>query len=419
MSRFFTCVFLALCVSALAVPPAPVKSGAYVIEQKALTVLARSQEKMFRLKTYQAECEATLMFPPQDGKPARRRREVSILQAVKPNRMRFELRHWKQDAAGKWTRNTKRGDIIFVCDGKAQWKQFGSYYRKSSDAKPNQLHTISEPWDGFYSRNGSPFALLVLEVGRRGHLTELRHTGREVVNGVQCDKVFAHVKTGFQGDPQEWRQTYFVGHDGLVRRLTEKIEFGDQTGYTRDCVMRNIKINQPIKRTTFAYAPPPGVRLETERKEPPRLANGTSAPDFAAIDKDGRSVKLSDFRGKVVVLDFWASWCAPCLASIPHNQKVMKTLQAEGLPAVLLAVDNGEERDAFLSWANNNSGELPALTFAHVPPKDDISGRLYHVSGIPTQYVIDKSGIIRASSVGYGGPSDMLEKSIRAALNQP
>ena len=110
---------------------------------------------------------------------------------------------------------------------------------------------------------------------------------------------------------------------------------------------------------------------------------------------------------------------SPCRASMPHKQTVMQKLQSEGLPVVLLAMDNSEERNAFIDWGGKNGGTLSALAFVHVPTNDDVSGRLYHISGIPTQYVVDKAGVVHASFVGYGGPTDDQETTVRAALKQP
>jgi thiol-disulfide isomerase/thioredoxin len=173
-------------------------------------------------------------------------------------------------------------------------------------------------------------------------------------------------------------------------------------------------------RTVFAYAAPKGVTLQKpqEVKQSPLLAKGTAAPDFTATDKDGKPVKLSDYRGKVVILDFWASWCPPCVASMPHNQAVTKKLQGENLPVVLLAVDNSEAREPFLKWVSEHK-ELDALTFVYADPeKVKIVSDLYKVTGIPTQYIIDAKGIIRDSSVGFGGPTDALETSVRKALKE-
>jgi len=83
---------------------------------------------------------------------------------------------------------------------------------------------------------------------------------------------------------------------------------------------------------------------------------------------------------------------------------------------VLLAVDNAEGKDAFAGWVKKHP-EFDALRFVYADPKaSDISGKLYRVSGIPTQYVVDADGKIRSSSVGFGGETDEMEKAIRAAL---
>ena len=94
----------------------------------------------------------------------------------------------------------------------------------------------------------------------------------------------------------------------------------------------------------------------------------------------------------------------------------MKKLKAEGLPVVMLAVDNGEGRLDFETWVKQKQSSLSALTFVYVSPTQDVSGKLFKVTGIPTQFVLDKDGVICASFVGYDGPTNDLEKAVRAAL---
>lgn len=165
-----------------------------------------------------------------------------------------------------------------------------------------------------------------------------------------------------------------------------------------------------------AQSPPEGMTQEQEDKPLPLLANGTTAPDFAGLDINDNPVKLSDLRGKVVVIDFWASWCAPCNVAMPHNQAVMQKLQAEGLPVVMLAVDNSDGREDFDAWVKPKRARMSALTFVYVSPTQDFNRKKFQVTGLPAQYVLDKNGVIRASFVNSLKPNNDLEKAVRAAL---
>jgi peroxiredoxin len=405
-------------------PQSAPAAAAAVIDDSAMALLKKVETTMLGLKTYRAECWTTLTYGPrEDGKVRQTRKEMATLTAAKPNLMRYDAWELVADttAADTWKRKSDVPTYTFVCDGKSNWRQFGSSFRKDKRTDPKTLSTILEPWDGFYAPETSPYASYA-HYQKEGGLLEVRSDVRETVEGTPCDKVFAHVRTPYGGKIQEYHTTWYIGvTDGLVRRKVESVTFDGKNGFTRDAILRNIQTNVPVdtRSKLFTYTPPKGVKsqeqIETER--PALLAKGAAAPDFTAIDRDGKTVKLSDFRGKVVVLDFWASWCPPCVASMPHNQEVMKKLQSEGLPVVLLALDNSEERDAFSAWIAKRP-ELDALLFAHAPPKTaEIAGKLYHVSGIPTQYVIDPQGVIRSSTVGFGGATPELEKAIRAALS--
>ncbi len=131
-------------------------------------------------------------------------------------------------------------------------------------------------------------------------------------------------------------------------------------------------------------------------------------------DKDGKPLRLSDFRGKVVVLDFWATWCGPCMRSLPHTNAVAAKFK-QGV--VVLAVNVWDSKEAFRAWLSRNT-QYDALTFAVDPSPNgkDVASTLYRVSGIPTQYVIDKNGKIAKSFVGDSGPAADLGKAIEAAM---
>lgn len=158
------------------------------------------------------------------------------------------------------------------------------------------------------------------------------------------------------------------------------------------------------------------MEAAAEAAQPPLLASGTAAPDFTVQDKSGSPLTLSAYRGKVVVLDFWATWCGPCQRSLPHTNAVAK--QFAGKDVVVLAVNVWDSKTAFDGWLPKHP-EYDAITFALDPTTQhgqDVATRLYKVSGIPTQYVIGKNGKIQTSFVGYGEPTPELANAITQAL---
>jgi thiol-disulfide isomerase/thioredoxin len=151
-------------------------------------------------------------------------------------------------------------------------------------------------------------------------------------------------------------------------------------------------------------------------ERPPLLANGKDAPDFTSFTLDGKPVKLSDLRGKTVILDFWSTWCGPCKASMPHIEEVWKKTQEKGV--VVLAVCVWDSKEAFDKWVPENSTKYTFPVTFDTAGRDSaksVAGKLFNVSGIPTTFVIDKDGKVVDGIVGYSGASD---KRIEAALRK-
>ena len=127
--------------------------------------------------------------------------------------------------------------------------------------------------------------------------------------------------------------------------------------------------------------------------DPQRPREGQPAPDFALADaRDGTIRKLSDFRGKAVVLNWYASWCGPCRQEIPDFQQAYSTL---GDQVVVLGVDFQETQDHALAILDVFRAKYPAL----LDREGDV-GDHYRVGGLPATFFIDKDGILRVAHIG-------------------
>jgi thiol-disulfide isomerase/thioredoxin len=125
------------------------------------------------------------------------------------------------------------------------------------------------------------------------------------------------------------------------------------------------------------------------------ITESTPAPDFTLEDIDAKKISLKDYRGKVVMLNFWATWCPPCRREMPSMERLHQDLKDKDF--VVLAVNQMEDIDQIFAF----TGELELEpTFAILYDRDSKVSRAYSVMGLPTTYLIDKKGNIRFRAIG-------------------
>ncbi|MCI0483816.1 MAG: TlpA family protein disulfide reductase [candidate division NC10 bacterium] len=126
-----------------------------------------------------------------------------------------------------------------------------------------------------------------------------------------------------------------------------------------------------------------------------RPEQGYLAPDFVLPRLDGQTVRLSDLRGKAVLLNFWATWCSPCRQEMPTIEKVYQDSKSRGLEVLAVSLDAGS-KSVVKSFMQELNLEFPVL----LDPEMEVL-RVYRMVGIPASFLIDKQGIIRHREVGY------------------
>jgi peroxiredoxin/outer membrane lipoprotein-sorting protein len=213
-----------------------------------------------------------------------------------------------------------------------------------------------------------------------------------------------------------WPQGALKGMQFVMYRIDEKNFIVHKViAYARDATQINLyyitKWNQPVPDTLFAFKPPQSAHIVSAmRMKPtqPKAIIGTEAPDFTLADAAGHQVSLRELRGKVVIVDFWASWCGPCRAQMPFLQQLYRDLAAKGL--VVLGLDVGEDAEEVTRFATQESYTFTLLLGA----EPDIAAQ-YYVEGYPTTFVVDRRGHIVFRSVG-GEPPERLQAAVNKAL---
>jgi peroxiredoxin len=139
-------------------------------------------------------------------------------------------------------------------------------------------------------------------------------------------------------------------------------------------------------------------------------AEGSIPPSFALPNLSGNQVTLSDYKGKVVVLDLWATWCPPCRVEIPFLVELYEEHKDAGLVVVGIGLDDGGA-NVLRPFAEQNGITYPILV-----GNRDVA-QAYKLKGIPTTFILDREGRIAAKHVGFGpGDADIMRAEVARLL---
>lgn len=139
------------------------------------------------------------------------------------------------------------------------------------------------------------------------------------------------------------------------------------------------------------------------------LQVGKVAPDIIGRDVDGKEIKLSQFRGQVVAVVFWGTWCKPCMAMVPHERELVEKFK--GRPFTILGINTDESPDILRKTLKEERMTWPTI-FDGMP--GSICGT-WHIQAFPTSYILDPEGIIRHKNL----PVEMMGSAIEPLLAAP
>ncbi|MCX6133443.1 MAG: TlpA disulfide reductase family protein [Ignavibacteriales bacterium] len=276
------------------------------------------------------------------------------------------------------------------------WAKKGVEFLKNPDPASKPSYYSAKQWK---KQNESSLGMVLdtygfglLQLGKAKEAAAVMKEAVDLTKGEQADinqrLVECYVKDG------SYDKAMAVGADFIQKgKSNDKLLEAYKTAY--------VKVKGSDKGFDEAIAQAKQTGKSEMKKDLAKSRVNKPAVDFALKNLEGKVVKLSDLRGKVVVVDFWATWCGPCKASFPYLQQVYNKYK-DNPKIVILALNtwenvSGKEReDLVKKFMADNKYTFPVLY-------DEGFVEKYGVEGIPTKFVIDKKGMIQFKTIGFTG----------------
>ncbi len=384
---------LRLVLAALFLLPALTFAEKPPVDEKAEAILAGFAKYYTDAKSFQVHLSTTIKI---DAKGQKAEMVSSYdLSVQRPNAMALVL------ADGQM------GGSIFS-DGTTQAVYIPMLKKYTTGPAAKSFDDLLEPATKGITTQGLPFGhepLLTDNIAADLHenVTGISYVGPSDINGVAAHQVKIEAKQFLinlwiaDGDkPQLLKSEIAFNAAAMPPEMIKQMQINE---FRRTTLYTDWKINQPIAASVFQFQPPADAEKVDSfvpkgmgAKESNPLI-GQPAPDFTLKDLTGQDVALSSLRGKTVVLDFWATWCPPCVKGLPIVAETTAAFKDKGV--VFYAVNAEEDLAKINEFLKAKSLDIPVL----LDSAGDVM-KLYGVSAIPQSYIIDKEGVIRAAHRG-------------------
>jgi peroxiredoxin/outer membrane lipoprotein-sorting protein len=372
-------------------------------ESQAMEVIRKMSETYRALRSY--EFEGVLKLESK-AEGFQKTREIPFLKAaVLPGKLRIE-------------RGGPKNRTMLVCDGENSWLYFPPHYSKTA---PGDMKRFLE--QGPAEEPGTMSALHNTFVNQYTMMTETAKRAR--ILGEESLDLSGDLKTCYVVGLDDveapdsaaggvFPRTLWIEKDRLIvlkeisTSRTESPRYGSTLEIRQTLTLHLAKINEPLAEDLFVFTPSADVReIFLPGLGPPshHSLEGEMAKDFSLQNFKGEPVNLKNLRGKVVLLNFWATWCAPCRIEMPFLDRLQNEFRHKRLVVLGITDEEPELAEAFLARHQ--------ISFSNVSDRQQEVATLYQVRAIPTVFIINREG-----KIVYHGIGVSREDAVRRALKE-